>query len=391
MWTDAIEKPTLLLDATKCRANLQRMADRVQRNPHVTLRPHAKTHQSAVLSTWWREEAAVTSITVSSVDMAAYFASEGGWNDITIAFTANPRQVDAMNRLLDRHPELTLGLLVESKDTLLTLQQQLQHAVKIWLDIDTGYHRTGLDWHDGRDEILALARATLDSPRTVLAGLLGHSGHTYDARGRDAVEAIHRETVHRMNAVRDMLQASSSPPSTDWSNLAISIGDTPTCSMVEDFGKVDEIRPGNLVFYDVMQANIGANTLEDIAVAVACPVVAKHEHLHQIVVYGGAVHLSKDRIVDDQGRTSFGRLARPTATGWQVLGDTCYVKGLSQEHGKIHADNDLLASVRVGDILLILPIHSCLTANLLKEYHLLTPTKLEKISMAPIPNVQSES
>ena len=149
---------------------------------------------------------------------------------------------------------------------------------------------------------------------------------------------------------------------------------------------MDEIRPGNFVFYDVMQANIGANRLSDVAVVVACPVVAKHPHLQQIVVYGGAVHLSKDRIIDSKGRTCFGLLAKATETGWDVMDDTCYVKGLSQEHGLIHADKNLLESVNVGDIMLILPIHSCLAANLLKQYQMIDGGT---ITMAPIPNTQN--
>ena len=192
-----MEKPTLILDAAKCRANLKRMADRVARNPHVTLRPHAKTHQSAVIGTWFRDELGVTGITVSSVDMALYFASHG-WKDITIAFTVNPRQMEALHQMARQGVQL--GLLVESMETLELLQAKLEHDVHIWLDIDTGYHRTGLDWHDGQADILALAHAVDASPHMQLAGLLGHAGHTYDARGNAQVQAIHRDTVQRMNA-----------------------------------------------------------------------------------------------------------------------------------------------------------------------------------------------
>ena len=55
-----------------------------------------------------------------------------------------------------------------------------------------------------------------------------------------------------------------------------SIGDTPAMSVVDNFDVIDEIRPGNFVFYDVMQQNIGFCYFEDIAVALAVQVVAKH-------------------------------------------------------------------------------------------------------------------
>lgn len=83
-WTEEIEKPTLILDSAICRANIQRMAERAQRN-HVAFRPHCKTHQSSVIGEWFREMG-VDKITVSSVEMATYFA-ENGWKDIIIAFT----------------------------------------------------------------------------------------------------------------------------------------------------------------------------------------------------------------------------------------------------------------------------------------------------------------
>jgi D-serine deaminase-like pyridoxal phosphate-dependent protein len=135
-----------------------------------------------------------------------------------------------------------------------------------------------------------------------------------------------------------------------------------------------------------MQATIGACQLEDIAVALACPVVGKQVHLNQIVLYGGAVHLSKDRITDQRGRTSFGRIAKATPTGWEILSDNYYLKSISQEHGLVHADATLLDSVQIGDILLVLPIHSCLAANLNKGFQLLNSDK--SISMAPIPDTR---
>lgn len=373
MWTNSIQKPTLILNESICRENIQRMAEKAQKN-NVRFHPHFKTHQSAEIGEWFRE-ADVEAITVSSVDMAIYFADHG-WNDITIAFTVNLRQIEAINTLASR---VQLGLIVESLETIRVLQDKLTHPVKLWLDVDTGYHRTGIDWQE-EAAIIELAQQIQSSPNTRLIGLLTHAGHTYKAKTHAEIESIHRETVERLNHVRDLLADNNI------SDLDISIGDTPSCSVVEDLGKIDEIRPGNFAFYDVMQHDIGSCQLEDIAVAVACPVVAKQHHLKQIVVYGGAVHLSKDQIVDRQGRTNFGLIAMPTENGWQVVNDASYVKGLSQEHGLIHADQTLMESINIGDILLILPIHSCHTANLLKQYQLLDG---KSIAMAPIPTISA--
>ena len=70
------------------------------RQSKVTFRPHFKTHQSIEIGSWFRDEG-VQKITVSSVDMAEYFASDG-WNDITIAFPLNIRQLPQIQELAGR-------------------------------------------------------------------------------------------------------------------------------------------------------------------------------------------------------------------------------------------------------------------------------------------------
>jgi D-serine deaminase-like pyridoxal phosphate-dependent protein len=106
----------------------------------------------------------------------------------------------------------------------------------------------------------------------------------------------------------------------------------------------------------------------DISLAVACPVVARYPEDRKIVVYGGAVHLSKDFLLDARGSPSFGGVALPSDEGWTASFPGCYVASLSQEHGVIRASDDLLERVKVGVVVMILPVHSCLTADLLREY-----------------------
>jgi len=143
------------------------------------------------------------------------------------------------------------------------------------------------------------------------------------------------------------------------------------------FSGIDEIRPGNFIFYDMMQVQIGSCKIDDIAVAAACPVVAKYPERHCIAVYGGAVHLSKESMVNDDGVVQYGRIALPTDTGWEILPDDNFVYSLSQEHGLIQASDSLLQNIHIGDLLLVLPIHSCLTANLLNGYQTISGMPIE--------------
>jgi D-serine deaminase-like pyridoxal phosphate-dependent protein len=119
-----------------------------------------------------------------------------------------------------------------------------------------------------------------------------------------------------------------------------------------------------------MQLNIGVCNEEDISVALAAPVVAKHKDRNEIIVYGGAVHLSKDFIIDKNGNKVFGYLVQFNKNGWGKIISGAYVKGLSQEHGiiKVNENADYFMRKKVGDIIGILPVHSCLTADLMGKY-----------------------
>jgi D-serine deaminase-like pyridoxal phosphate-dependent protein len=268
----------------------------------------------------------VTAITVSSIDMALYFAAHG-WEDITIAFSANLRQSAALAELAGR---VKLGLLVENREAARHLEGVLPRPVDAWIKIDAGAGRTGLAWADSA-AITELAAELYPLKKLRLRGLLTHAGHTYAAASPDEICRLYAESVGHMQAARSVLLRSGYPP------IELSVGDTPGCSLCTDFGEVNEIRPGNFVFYDAQQLALGVCRPEDIAVALACPVVAKHPARSEIVVYGGAIHLSKDSLMLGDTR-AFGLVALPESDRWGAPLPGAYVRGLSQEHGMIHLD-----------------------------------------------------
>lgn len=347
-------RPTLLVDETRARQNIARMAEKAQRSG-VRFRPHFKTHQSHHVGRWFRDYG-VESITVSSVDMAWYFAKDG-WRDITIAFPVNLRQLREINRLARK---VRLGLLVESTKSVWILREQLKATADVWIKVDVGYGRTGINWDDA-GRLTTLAEEVERSKNLRLRGLLTHAGHSYSATGRKEIVEIYQESVARLSSARQRLHA------VGFTELELSVGDTPTCSAVDNFGGVNEIRPGNFVFYDATQLHLGSCSEHDIAVAVVCPVVARHEERDELVLYGGAVHLSKDALHDGQ-RTVYGLVALPVDNGWGPLVPNAYVARISQEHGIVKAEAHLVRKVQPGDVLMIIPVHACLTVAQMREY-----------------------
>src|SRR5258706_10742903 len=164
---DRITQPTLLLDPYRCKANIRKMTEKAVEHG-FELRPHFKTHQSHIVGSWFREEG-VSKITVSSVGMATFFAING-WDDITIAFPVNIRQIEEIKEISER---IKLGLLVLDPGTVDILGKELTGDIFIWIKIDVGTHRTGI-----RPEDTTLIDRIFEKlslyPQLHFAGFLGH-------------------------------------------------------------------------------------------------------------------------------------------------------------------------------------------------------------------------
>lgn len=349
MW----KKPTLIIDTAKVKLHIENMQSKATAS-QVIFRPHFKTHQSAEIGQLFKERG-IVKITVSSVSMARFFARHG-WKDITIAFPVNLAEIDEIEQLASH---ITLNLLVESTFSTQYIADHLESNVGIFIKIDTGYHRTGIN-SANYEKIGAITGIIKSSKKLSFKGFLAYAGHTYSSRSTDEIIDICQTSKEHLNALKNAFID-------DFPGIIISYGDTPSCALIEDFSGIDEIRPGNFVFFDVMQSNLGSCTTRDIAVAVACPVVATHAERNELVIYGGAVHLSKEYILDKDDHRNYGLIVEMDRNGWSDPIQGAYVASLSQEHGIIHMPNPMFSKYNPGSTIGILPVHSCLTANLLKD------------------------
>ncbi|MFN8241059.1 MAG: alanine racemase [Bacteroidales bacterium] len=349
-----ITVPTLLLDEAICRRNIKTMAEKARQNS-LSLRPHFKTHQSREIGKWFREEG-TRSITVSSLSMAEYFASDG-WDDILVAFPVNILEIDTINKLAG---SVRLSLLVESPDIVDYLSANLTSSVSLYVKADTGYGRTGISWNDS-SAFGNIFEKIKDSKKLSLKGILTHAGNSYSARGKAEINSVHNDSRSKLLRLHDMFSGK-------YPDMIVSAGDTPSCSVADDFTGIDEIRPGNYVFYDYMQYVIGSCRSADIAVAMACPVVAAHPDRNEVVIYGGAIHFSRDSVTEKGNITSYGAVAESDDCRWGPVIEGAYLKKMSQEHGIVHVPDSLSRKYKPGDLVHILPVHSCLTAEQMKSY-----------------------
>ena len=347
---EEIKTPGLVLDLSHVRRNAERMSETARRM-FVRLRPHIKTHKCievARIQTAGHDGA----ITVSTLAEARAFARHG-FSDITYAVPIE-RGKFAEAVEITRLGGIKLNLLTDDAETVRLLDKAAGSAgvrFDVFLKIDSGTHRVGVE--PNTQEAVEIPWLITDAANLNFAGILTHAGHSYDAHSKDGILAVARHERDLMAAFADKLRGEGIEVPT------VSIGSTPTMSCVDHLDGVDEIRPGNYIFYDAFQATVGSCGFDDTALTVLAAIVHRDAKRQRFVVDAGAIALSKDRgPVGLDPECGYGHVLDidGNETGMRVT-------SLSQEHGEIDAaGHEMFDWFKVGDRLRILANHSCLTA-----------------------------
>ncbi len=255
----------LLLDLARVRQNAARISETAKRH-NVRLRPHIKTHKCievARIQTAGHDGA----ITVSTLAEARAFAKHG-FNDITYAVPVERGKfADAIEIL---RSGIKLNLLTDDAETVKRLDEASGKAgvrFDVFVKIDCGTHRVGVEPHT--TEAVEIPRLIYDAKNLNFAGILTHAGHSYNAKTKDEILEVARHERDSMVELAGALRRQSIEVPT------VSIGSTPTMSTVDHLEGIDEIRPGNYIFFDNFQATLGSCSFEDTALTVLAAVIHK--------------------------------------------------------------------------------------------------------------------
>ena len=343
--TDRQQPPFLIVDITRCKRNIEKMVNRAA-DAETIFRPHFKTHQSRTIGRWFRNYG-VTGITVSSVSMAQYFADDG-WSDITIAFPFYNQQIPALRNI---EKQSDLRLFINSTNDLTRLESELKNPFKFYIEIDPDYGRSGISYinYELIQEIIQQAQK-LQKPQ--FHGFYIHDGRTYSARGKNEIRDRINPTIDILRNLKKMFP-----------NAVISLGDTPSASKSDRIHEVDEMTPGNFVFYDFMQVNIGSCSLDEVALFAVLPVGQIIPQKNRSILHGGAVHLSKE-FIESKKQHNFGQVINYSEDKEITKIEGLFLTALSQEHGTLNG-----LPVHLDNHVWVCPIHSCLTANLHSRYY----------------------
>ena len=269
-----IKTPSLLLDVVRVKANAERMSEIARRN-NVRLRPHIKTHKCIEVARI-QTEGHDGAITVSTLEEARAFAKHG-FRDITYAVPIEKGKfADAIEI---KRRGVKLNLLTDDAKTVEELNKAAGDGGEkfdVFVKIDCGTHRVGVE--SDSPQAIEIPRKISDAKNLNFAGILTHAGHSYDVKTKEEILTIARHERESMVELADRLRGNGIEVS------CVSIGSTPTMTHVDHLDGVDEIRPGNYIFFDGYQATLGSCTFDDTALTVLAAVIHLDAKRRKLVI-----------------------------------------------------------------------------------------------------------
>lgn len=356
-----LNTPSALVDLARMRGNIGRMQSRMTALG-VRFRPHVKTSKCLQVARA-QVEAGASGITVSTLKEAEQFFA-GGFRDILYAVGIVPGKL--AQALALRQAGCDLKLITDNADSAAAIGrfgQEQQHRFEVWLEIDTDGHRSGLV--PGAEGLLAVAHALVEGG-SILGGVMTHAGASYELHTPAALEAMaEQERAGCVRAAERLRAAGYACP-------VVSVGSTPTALSARALPGVTEVRAGVYVFFDLVMANVGVCSAQDIALSVLTTVIGHQPEKGWAIVDAGWMAMSRDRGTQRQPHDyGYGQVCD---AGGAVL-DGYVLSGANQEHGIVSlaggTDHDIARRFPVGSQLRILPNHACATGAQFPEYQAL--------------------
>jgi len=353
-----VTTPCLVVDKGKMQANLDRLASMVAAQS-IALRPHLKTVKS-IDAARFALPSQQAPATVSTLAEAEQFG-RAGFADLLYAVAVSPQKLDRVLAL--RATGVDLKIIVDSVEMAESVAARARQAgdpIPTLIEIDVDDHRSGVK-PDDTDNLRAIA--TVLSNGASVHGVMTHAGESYELSSEaDRMEAARQEAERTVQAATILRDAGHACPT-------VSVGSTPTAFVPVARPGVTELRAGVYMFFDLVQAGIGACSPSDIALSVLTTVIG-HQHAKDwIIVDAGWMALSRDRGTAGQKVDQFYGMVCNDAG--EILDDLVVLR-TNQEHGVISVRPGTTGTVPdlpIGTRLRILPNHACATAAQHDRYH----------------------
>jgi D-serine deaminase-like pyridoxal phosphate-dependent protein len=347
--------PQVLVDRTVLARNVARMQHAAAANGKA-LRPHAKTHKSPVVARQ-QLDAGAAGICCAKLGEAEVFAA-AGIDDIRLPYPVHPSNAARVLALLDR---VRLSIIVDDAEVARGWSVALARAgrvLDVLVKVDVGFHRCGVD--PASPAAQALIRQVAEAPGLSLRGILSHAGHAYQARSEAELTDIARSEA-------DLLQGVAAAAAADGIAIhELSVGATPTARFSCALPGLTEMRPGNYVYLDRTQVALGSGSLDDCALSVLARVVSKPAG-DRLVFDCGSKTLSSDSARGFAAPPGYGAVLEDVES--RSMSDALLIERLSEEHATVRVTTGK-TPLRPGDLVRVVPNHSCVVSNLVDEIRL---------------------
>jgi D-serine deaminase-like pyridoxal phosphate-dependent protein len=357
--------PAVLIESSRLTRNLSRM--QAMANAHgLRLRPHAKTHKSTTIAALQIQRGAV-GICCAKLGEAEVFA-DAGVLDIRLPYPLHPVNADRVFALAER---VTLSFIVDDpavaqawSDLAVARGRRLEVLVKV----DVGLHRCGIDPESASAPGTVRAIASMEG--LIFRGLLSHAGNGYEKKSEREVRDV---AIREAEILRDL--AAASLVRCD----EISVGATPTARFSADEDGITELRPGNYAYYDRTQVGLGSATWDDCALTVLARVVSRPA-ADRVILDSGSKTLTNDGARGFTEMPGYGAVLRDPFVA--EPDPSLKIDKLSEEHAVVKVI-DGQTRLRTGDLVRIVPNHSCVVSNLVDYVWLIdADSVLERLPVA---------
>jgi D-serine deaminase-like pyridoxal phosphate-dependent protein len=326
--------PFVYVDLDILESNIASIAEAADK-AGFRLRPHVKTHKIAEIARL-QLAAGASGLTVAKLSEAEALIKAGITTEYLVAHPFwNAHQIATLFET-DANVIVSVDSLELSRrfSDAATLTGTTSRQVVV---VDTGYHRFGVP----PPEAIELALRIAELPAVEVLGIRSHAGHVYNMR--DPGDRV----IATANEIAQMSQVASGLQDGGVGCKIVSIGSTPAADAIfnsPDRQLVNEVRPGNYVFFDRIMVSLGVVRPEQCALRIVCEVVATH----------------RGKSFIDGGKLTFSSTTDPFARGYgTVVGyDDAVIETLSQESATISAQ------FKIGQRIVVIPNHACEITNL---------------------------
>lgn len=340
-----LETPALIIDELVMEENMDCMMTMLE-DTRIQLRPHYKTHKSPDLA-WLQIEKGAKGITCSKLSEAEDLVKAGIY-DILIANQVV--QKAKIVRLASLAGMCHMTVCVDSEQNIRDLSAAACLAgtvIHCYVELDIGMKRCGVSTFE---EFYKLAALLEELPGVSYDGIQAYAGnlsHEFDVEKREAAIEANEERLRQLIAYLDERGIK---------NREVSGCSTGTIYMKKHSTVYTELQPGAYIFMDM--AYRGMKTV----------------FKNSLYVLATVVSADDDRFVTDAGAKSVAwDEMRPGLDGMEFERSS-----IAEEHSTFYGSH----SLKVGDLVKVMPGHCGTTVNLYDEMYLVDgDTVIDRITV----------